>query len=112
MYGEKFSKINNGPELLNIISNIMQRPYNSLSDKQKSIMEKVTVSAWDIIQANSGGHKCITNISGLSYLGKNPQKLSGGGSYQKSEDDSPSVKFTKMIQNEFVRVLQQKIQES
>jgi hypothetical protein len=111
LYGEKFSKINNGPELLNIISNIMQRHYNSLSDKQKSIMEKVTVSAWDIIQANSGGHKCITNISGLSYLGKNPQKLSGGGSYQKSEDDSPSVKFTKMIQNEFVRVLQQKIQE-
>ena len=109
--GEKFSKINNGPELLNIIGNIMQKPYNSLSDKQKSILEKVTVSAWDIIQANSGGHKCITNISGLSYLGKNPQKFTGGGSYQKSEDDSPSVKFTKMIQNEFVRVLQQKIQE-
>ena len=111
LYGEKFSKINNGPELLNIIGNIMQRPYNSLSDKQKSILEKVTVSAWDIIQANSGGHKCITNISGLSYLGKNPQKFSGSGSYQKSEEDSPSVKFTKMIQNEFVRVLQQKIQE-
>jgi hypothetical protein len=111
LYGEKFSKINNGPQLLDIINNIMQRPYNSLSDKQKYIMEKVTVSAWDIIMANSGGHKCITNISGLSYLGKNPQKFSGGGSYQKSEDDSPSVKFTKMIQNEFVRVLQQKIQE-
>ena len=111
LYGEKFSKINNGPELLNIINNIMQKPYNSLSDKQKSIMEKVTVSAWDIIQANSGGHKCITNISGLSYLGKNPQKSFGGGGYQKSEEDSPSVKFTKMIQNEFVRVLQQKIQE-
>ncbi len=111
LYGEKFSKINNGPQLLGIINDIMQKPYNSLSDKQKSIMEKVTVSAWDIIMANSGGHKCITNISGLSYLGKNPQKFSGGGSYQKSEEDSPSVKFTKMIQNEFVRVLQQKIQE-
>ncbi len=111
LYGEKFGKINKGPELLNIIGNIMEKPYNSLSDKQKSLLEKVTVNAWDIIQSNSGGHKCITNISGLSYLGKNPQKSFGGGSYQKSEEDSPSVKFTKMIQNEFVRVLQQKIQE-
>jgi hypothetical protein len=111
LYGEKFGKISKGPELLNIIGNIMEKPYNSLSDKQKSLLEKVTVNAWDIIQSNSGGHKCITNISGLSYLGKNPQKSFGGGSYQKSEEDSPSVKFTKMIQNEFVRVLQQKIQE-
>jgi hypothetical protein len=111
LYGDKFSKINNGPELLNIIGDVMKRPYDSLSEKQKSLLEKVTVNAWDIIDANSGGHKCITNISGLSYLGKNPQKFSGSGSYQRSEEDSPSVKFTKMIQNEFVRVLQQKIQE-
>ncbi len=111
LYGEKFGKINNGPELLNIIGDVMKRPYDNLSDKQKSLLEKVTVSAWDIIDANSGGHKCITNISGLSYLGRGPQKSFGGGSYQKSEEDSPSVKFTKMIQNEFVRVLQQKIQE-
>jgi hypothetical protein len=111
LYGDKFSKINNGPELLNIIGDVMKRPYDSLSEKQKSLLEKVTVNAWDIIDANSGGHKCITNISGLSYLGKNPQKFSGSGGYQKSEEDSPSVKFTKMIQNEFVRVLQQKIQE-
>lgn len=113
LYGEKLSKINNGPNFLNMVGDIMKRPYDSLSEKQKEILEKVTVNAWDIIQANSGGHKCITNISGLSYLGRGVQKPQSRGTYRKTEesDDSPSVKFTKMIQSEFVRVLQQKIQE-
>jgi hypothetical protein len=112
LYGEKFKSMDNGKELIKIIGDVMSRPYKSLSDKQKAIMEKITISAWDLIQANSGGHKCITNISGLNYLGKNPQRFSNsGGSYQKSEEDSPAVKFTKMIQNEFVRVLQSKINE-
>ena len=69
-------------------------------------MEKITVSAWDLIKANSGGHKCITNISGLSYLGR-PNQI--GKVSKNDNEDSPSVKFTKMIQNEFVRVLQEKI---
>ena len=112
LYGDKFKSMGNGKELLTIIGNVMSKPYKSLSDKQRAIMEKISISAWDLIQANSGGHKCITNISGLNYLGKNPQKFNGGsGGYQKSEEDSPAIKFTKMIQNEFVRVLQSKINE-
>jgi len=112
LYGEKFKSMDNGKELITIIGDVMSKPYKSLSDKQKAIMEKISISAWDLIQANSGGHKCITNISGLNYLGKNPQRYSNsGGSYQKSEEDSPAVKFTKMIQSEFVRVLQSKINE-
>ena len=112
LYGDKFKSMGNGKELLTIVGDIMSKPYKSLSDKQKAIMEKISITAWDLIQANSGGHKCITNISGLNYLGKPSQKSSGGGGgYQRSEEDSPAVKFTKMIQNEFVRVLQSKINE-
>jgi hypothetical protein len=112
LYGDKFKSMGNGKELLTIVGDIMSKPYKSLSDKQKVIMEKISITAWDLIQANSGGHKCITNISGLNYLGKPSQKtFNGGGGYQKSEEDSPAVKFTKMIQNEFVRVLQSKINE-
>jgi hypothetical protein len=103
--------MDNGKELLTIIGDIMSKQYKSLSDKQKAIMEKISITAWDLIQANSGGHKCITNISGLNYLGKPSQKTFSSGGYQKSEEDSPAVKFTKMIQNEFVRVLQSKINE-
>lgn len=111
LYGDKFKSMGNGKELLTIIGDVMSKPYKSLSDKQKAIMEKISITAWDLIQANSGGHKCITNISGLNYLGKPSQKTFSSGGYQKSEEDSPAVKFTKMIQNEFVRVLQSKINE-
>lgn len=110
LYGDKFKQMNQGKELLSIVGNIMTKPYDSLSDKQKNLLEKITINAWDVIMANSGGHKCITNAN-FSYVGKSPQKTYGGG-YQKNDEDSPSVKFTKMVQNEFVRVLQQKIRES
>jgi hypothetical protein len=65
-----------------------------------------SVNGYDFILSNSGGHKCITNISN-QYVGRSTQKPQGRGGY--SDEDSPLVKFTKMVQNEFVRVLQEKI---
>ena len=106
LYGDKFKQLENGRRILEILGYIMTKPFKSLSPKQQDLMDKITINAWDLIQANSGGHKCITNISGLNYLGRPTRP----GKTQKEEgDDSPSVKFTKMIQNEFVRVLQSKI---
>jgi hypothetical protein len=52
----------------NMIKDIADRPYASMSSKQKEILSKVYVSAWDVIMASSGGHKSITNISGLSFV--------------------------------------------
>jgi hypothetical protein len=65
-----------------------------------------------MIQANSGGHKCITNISALNYFGRSKRPPQDKKSYGKKEDDAPYVKFTKMIQKRFVELLKQKIQES
>jgi hypothetical protein len=48
----------------------MDKPYTSLGEKEIKALKMLKVSGWDIIQANSGGHKCITNISGLMYFGK------------------------------------------
>jgi hypothetical protein len=76
------------------------------------MLDEVTVNAWDLIQANSGGHKCITNISGLTYLGRSKRPPTGKYKYDPEKDDSPYVKFTKMIQNEFVRLLKEKIANS
>ena len=121
IYGNKFVKMKNGRELITKLGEIMAKPYSTLSNEEKGMLEeytvdswdviKVTTNAWDVILANSGGHKCITNISGLSYLGRPSQKKekSGSSGYKKSEEDAPYVKFTKMIQREFVRVLQEKI---
>jgi hypothetical protein len=110
IYGENFKKMDNGREKLTIIGNIMTKPYYTLSEKQKVLLEKIQISAWDIIDKNSGGHKCITNISGLNYLGKDLQRPGDKDIvYVKDIDTQATIKFTKMIQDEFVRVLQEKI---
>lgn len=49
---------------------IMNKPYKKLSYKQKEILRKIQIPLWDLIQAGSGGHKDITNISGLNFWGK------------------------------------------
>lgn len=54
----------------NAIKNVMNKPYSTLNEKEVKALKMLKVSGWDIIQANSGGHKCITNISGLMYFGK------------------------------------------
>ena len=75
---------------------------------QKKILDNVTVSAWDVIQANSGGHKCITNISGLNFFSRatrNPQ-----GSFQKPQGyEARYVKFVKWVQQQMVKKLKEKI---
>jgi hypothetical protein len=109
LYGNKYKTMDGGKETLTQIGRMMETPFTELSDEQKEMLDKITINAWDLIQANSGGHKCITNISGLSYLGRSKRPPAGAYKYDSESEDSPYVKFTKMIQNEFVRVLQSKI---
>jgi hypothetical protein len=47
---------------------MMETPFNDLTEEHKDMLDKIGINAWDLIQSNSGGHKCITNISGLSYV--------------------------------------------
>lgn len=54
----------------NAIKKIMDKPYSKLSERERKALKLLSVTGWDMIQANSGGHKCITNISGLMYFGK------------------------------------------
>jgi hypothetical protein len=91
---------------------MMEKPFSELSEEEISLMDKIGINAWDLIQSNSGGHKCITNISGLNYLGRGKRPPQGKYKYDSEKDDSPSVKFTKMIANEFQKVLKEKIAES
>jgi hypothetical protein len=76
------------------------------------ILDTVTVNSWDLIQASSGGHKCITNISGLNYLGRSKRPPKGQNRYNSDQDDSPYVKFTKMLASDFFRKLKEKISDS
>lgn len=111
IYGSEFEEIDGGKKALNKIQDIMDRPFESLSEDEKNTLDKILISAWDIIQSNSGGHKCITNISGLNYLGRNTRPPKGKYKYDSENEDTPYVKFTKMVANEFRRVLMEKIKE-
>jgi hypothetical protein len=111
LYGEKIMYMENGEQILEKIGTMMEKSFKSLTEDEMKILDKIGVNAWDLIQANSGGHKCITNISGLNYLGRGTRPPSGGTRYGESED-SPTVKFTKMIANQFQKVLKEKIELS
>ena len=61
-------KVNGGERLFEILDDMSKKLYRTLSPKQKELFEKITVNGLDVIKANSGGHKCITNISGINFL--------------------------------------------
>jgi hypothetical protein len=109
LYGDGFKTMDEGREILTYIGKIMEKPFGKLSESEMEVLDKVTINAWDLIQSNSGGHKCITNISGLNYLGRSNRPPRGKYKYNPESEDTPYIKFTKMIQNEFVKVLQEKI---
>jgi hypothetical protein len=109
LYGNKFDDGNVSRESLNVIERAMDTPFKDLSEKEMDLMDAIKVSAWDLIKANSGGHKCITNIAALNYVGRGTRPPKGKYRYNPNDGDSPFVKFTKMIQREFARVLKEKI---
>jgi len=69
LYGKAPSfKIEGGGKLYEILEDVSKKLYKKLSERQREVLDRVSVNGLDIIKANSGGHKCITNISGLSFL--------------------------------------------
>ena len=112
VYGDKYMSKKNGPEVLDTIEELMSEPFVNLSDSDKELLDMVEVTAWDIITANSGGHKCITNISGLNYLGRSNRPPDKSVKYSGDKKEAAYVTFTKMLANEFREKLLQKIRES
>lgn len=111
-YGDKVRSIDNGEQFMDRLKDIMNKQNNELTDEEWAILDRLGVPAWEMIQANSGGHKCITNISALNYFGRSKRPPTPGAKRTKKEGDSPSVKFVKMIQNRFVELLKEKINQS
>ena len=58
-----------------MIEDITNKQYKRLSKKQKDVLKKVSISVWDIIVSQSGGHPSITNLSGWNFLGKGFTKV-------------------------------------
>jgi hypothetical protein len=53
-----------------MVQDITNKHYKDLSNKQRNILKKVSISLWDIVNKGSGGHKSIQNLSSLSLAGK------------------------------------------
>jgi hypothetical protein len=112
LYGGKFMFMDGGEQALSKVKNMMEKPFKDLTESEMLLLDKIGINTWDLIQANSGGHKCITNISGLNYLGRSKRPPQGQYKYNPDSEDAPYVKFTKMIANEFESKLKEKIRES
>ena len=93
----------------NMIEGIMNTPWPKLSEKQKAVLDKIGVPFWDIVQENSGGHKCITNIAGLNLYKRGRRDPQGPYKYDPNRPPTPYVQLTKDIQQDFVRVLKNKM---
>jgi hypothetical protein len=94
------------------LKKIMDKNFSELSEDEMKVLDNLGVPAWEMIQANSGGHKCITNISALNYFGRSNRPPQGKYKYNKDSGDAPYVKFSKMIGQEFYRKLREKIDGS
>jgi len=53
-----------------IVNDITNKQWGKLSYKQKNILKKISISAYDIIMSQSGGHYSISNLTNLNLLGK------------------------------------------
>ena len=111
-YGDKIRSIDGGEKKMEQLKQIMDIPSTELTEEQWAVLDRLGVPAWEMIQANSGGHKCITNISALNYFGRGKRPPQGKYKYDKDKGDAPYVKFAKMIQAEFVKKLKEKIEKN
>ena len=109
LFGGKFEMIEGGEEIMNQLEPIMNKPFSELTEEQKKVLDKVGINMWDFIQSQSGGHKCITNISGLNYLGRKTRPSEDPYRYDPDRGDTPYVKFMKDLGKKMVAKLKEKI---
>lgn len=57
-------------EKKDLIDAISNKQYRYLTAEEKAALKEITVTAYDLIKKQSGGHRDITNISGINFLGK------------------------------------------
>jgi hypothetical protein len=108
IYGNSPSlKIYGTEKLEKYLDYMSKKLFKSIPAEDRKVFNKASVNGYDVIMANSGGHKCITNISGINYLYSNSK-------FQEPEQRvrESYVDLLKDIQAEFVKTLKEKIKSS
>jgi len=112
LFGGKIAFLEGGEEILRKVKTVMDKPFAELTEEEKQSLDKIGINMWDFIQANSGGHKCITNISGLNYLGRRTRPSEDPYKYDPDKPDVPYIKFMKQLADKFFYILKEKIEQS
>jgi len=112
LFGGKFQMIEGGEDVITKLKPIMDKPFSELTEEQKSMLDKVGINMWDFIQSQSGGHKCITNISGLNFLGRKTRPSEDPYKYTPDKPDVPYIKFMKDLGKKMVEKIKEKIKTS
>lgn len=89
--------------VVKLIKSAIDKPYAKWSYAEKQEMNALKIPIWNIIEANSGGHKAITNIQGLNYLSSRKDLLK---LLFKTENYTDIMK---MFADKFISVLKEKI---
>ena len=76
------------------------------------MLDKIGIPLMKIIERNSGGHKCITNISGLQYFKIAKRPSYGYRPKSKKSGETPYVSLVKNVQMKMVQKLKDKIKDS
>lgn len=91
-------------EKMSRVDDIMSKPSPELTEEEWQVLDTITIPLTRLIERNSGGHKCITNISALNYFKRSTRPG--------DKDDKPFFKLIFRVQDRFVEILRQKIRES
>lgn len=111
LFGGNIAFMDGGEEILNNIRPIMDKPFSELTESEKQLLDKIGINMWDFIQSHSGGHKCITNISGLNFLGRKTRPSEDPYRYEPDKPDVPYIKFMKQLGTKFLNILKDKLKE-
>ena len=107
IFGDRPSfKSEGGSKLESILDEVSQTLYRKLSTKQRELLDRVYVNGYDVIMANSGGHKCITNISGINYIYRNKKNKPDefeDGNLQKIANYTGGDRFVQDIKAKLLR---------
>jgi hypothetical protein len=96
-------------EYLSRLDQIMDKKFSELSEDELTILDSFAIPFYDLVVENSGGHKCITNLSGLNYLRRS--KRPPQGDYRREPGmEAKFVQGVKFFQDQFFQKLKDRIQ--
>lgn len=96
-------------QYLNKLDKIMDKKFSELNEDDLVILDSFAIPFYDLVVENSGGHKCITNLSGLNYL-RRSKRPPQDNNRREPGLEAKFVQGVKFFQDQFFQKLKDRIQ--